>query len=130
MNSTDLSIGHGKLAGAGRIEGVFHRSVLESLRVIIYDHLALFLQVLDNSPAQRAGLETYFDFVVSIDGIRLVCHIPLTSSLSLSHTLTHMHTPTLLSHTHAHSLCEYKIAITHVVIMCISHLNTWMWKLM
>ena len=31
-----------------------------------------FLQVLDNSPAQRAGLETYFDFVISIDGIRLV----------------------------------------------------------
>ena len=37
--------------------------------------MPLFLQVLDNSPAQRAGLETYFDFVVSIDGIRLVCHM-------------------------------------------------------
>ena len=29
-------------------------------------------QVLDNSPAQRSGLEPYFDFIVSIDGIRLV----------------------------------------------------------
>lgn len=30
------------------------------------------MQVLDNSPAVRAGLETYFDFIVSIDGVRLV----------------------------------------------------------
>ena len=36
------------------------------------DLMPHFLQVLDNSPAQRAGLETYFDFVISIDGIRLV----------------------------------------------------------
>ena len=30
------------------------------------------MQVLENSPAHRAGLEAYFDFIVSIDGIRLV----------------------------------------------------------
>lgn len=29
------------------------------------------LKVLENSPAHRAGLEAYFDFIVSIDGIRL-----------------------------------------------------------
>ncbi len=30
------------------------------------------LQVLDSSPARTAGLEAYFDFIISIDGVRLV----------------------------------------------------------
>ena len=30
------------------------------------------VQVLDNSPARKAGMEAYFDFLVSIDGVRLV----------------------------------------------------------
>ena len=30
------------------------------------------VQVLDNSPAKKAGVEAYFDFLVSIDGVRLV----------------------------------------------------------
>ena len=30
------------------------------------------VQVLDNSPAKKAGMEAYFDFLVSIDGVRLV----------------------------------------------------------
>ena len=30
------------------------------------------VQVLDNSPALKAGMEAYFDFLVSIDGVRLV----------------------------------------------------------
>ena len=29
-------------------------------------------QILENSPAHHAGLEAYFDFVISIDGVRLV----------------------------------------------------------
>ena len=65
--------------------------------------MLLFLQVLDNSPAQRAGLETYFDFVVSINGVRLVCpHVPsyppyLVPLTPSSHAVTL--TYTLLSHT-------------------------------
>lgn len=70
------------------------------------DSVPHFLQVLDNSPAQRAGLETYFDFVISIDGIRLV---------RLMYTSPHLHivsiTYTLLPHTRAHFLCGYKAAV-------------------
>lgn len=34
-------------------------------------HAAIY-QVMDNSPAQLAGIETFFDFIIAIDGIRLV----------------------------------------------------------
>ena len=30
------------------------------------------VQVLDNSPALKAGMEAYFDFIISVDGVRLV----------------------------------------------------------
>ena len=33
------------------------------------------LRVQSNSPGSRAGLESFFDFIVCIDGIRLVCLI-------------------------------------------------------
>ena len=30
------------------------------------------VQVLDNSPALKVGMEAYFDFLIAIDGVRLV----------------------------------------------------------
>lgn len=51
------------------------------LKVCVHDWLAwlvegcvlLSLQVIENSPAQQAGLEAFFDFIIAIDGVRLVC---------------------------------------------------------
>jgi len=37
------------------------------IRVAFFD-----IQVQENSPGHRAGLEAYFDYIVSIEGIRLV----------------------------------------------------------
>ena len=34
------------------------------------------LRVQHNSPGSRAGLEPYFDFILSINGARLVCSLP------------------------------------------------------
>lgn len=39
------------------------------------------LQVLENSPGYQAGLEPYFDYIVSINDIRLVGHIKSTPQL-------------------------------------------------
>ncbi len=30
------------------------------------------IKVQDNSPGQRAGLEAYFDYIVAVNGVRLV----------------------------------------------------------
>ena len=32
------------------------------------------LHVLPNSPGDRAGLDAFFDFIICINGVRLVCH--------------------------------------------------------
>lgn len=43
------------------------------IKLCIFLFLALlFLQVQENSPGHRAGLEPFFDFIVSINGSRLV----------------------------------------------------------
>ena len=48
------------------------------LKVLMYKHscfycqLVYFTQVIENSPGYEAGLEAYFDFIVSINDIRMV----------------------------------------------------------
>lgn len=51
-------------------DALSHSSQFQS--ITLHPPTIVMLQVLENSPAHRAGLEAYFDFIVSIDGIRLV----------------------------------------------------------
>jgi hypothetical protein len=48
-----------------------HETILDSNRKIQM-RFFFFPQVLPNSPGEKAGLEPYFDFIVSINGHRLV----------------------------------------------------------
>lgn len=45
------------------------------------------LRVQDNSPGSRAGLEPFFDFIIAINGVRLVSpsHASLPADLGAEH---------------------------------------------
>lgn len=59
-------------ADLGRVPPTLHPLPLPPVFIFKYSFQVFFLQVQENSPGHRAGLEPFFDFIVSINGSRLV----------------------------------------------------------